>query len=196
MTTFQSALESRRFNTALMVLGAAVLAVGIVVFLVKIAGGSDHQSAAPSPDFHAKLPAKSTPMRNADGTTIKTYKQLDPRIRSTIRTFLATAVARKHLDQSWAVVAPSVKKGYTFEQWSHAKALPIIPYPIADVDKTTYYLDYAATNEILLEVGVSAPPSEKLRPTSFQLGLRPVGANKQWVVDYWMPRWTPPLPQN
>jgi hypothetical protein len=196
MTTFQSALESRRFNTALMVVGAAVLAVGIVVFLFKIAGGSDTTNPAPAADFHAKLPAKSTPMKTADGSAIKTFKQLDPQVRSTIRTFLATAVARKNLDQSWPVIAPSVKEGFTFKQWSNAKALPIVPYPIENVDKTTYYLDYAATDEILVEVGVSAAPSEHLRPTSFLLGLSPVGAKKKWVVDYWMPRWTPPVPQN
>jgi hypothetical protein len=131
--------------------------------------------------------------------TITKYKELDPELRSTIRTFLATAVTRRHLDTSWGVIAPSMRKGYTFKSWSHAKALPVVPYPIADVDSTDFFLDYASTKEILLEVGVSAPPAAKLRPTSFQLGLVPVLAGKDkkvWRVNYWMPRWTPPLPAN
>jgi hypothetical protein len=32
------------------------------------------------------------------------------------------------------------------------------------------------------------------RPVTFQLGLVP-GAHKRWLVDYWMPRWTPPVQQ-
>jgi hypothetical protein len=59
-----------------------------------------------------------------------------------------------------------------------------------------YYLDYASTKEILVEVGVASRPELKIRPASFQLGLIPVeqGSHTRWLVDYWMPRWTPPLP--
>ena len=65
-----------------------------------------------------------------------------------------------------------------------------------------YYLDYASTKEILIEVGLSVKPDTKdelrTRPTAFQLGLTPVGKGGQqrWLVDYWMPRWTPPIPIN
>ncbi len=121
-------------------------------------------------------------------------------MRTTIRTFLATAVARRHLDKSWSVVAPSLKQGYTFQEWSHGGTgkggLPVIPYPIENVDTTQYYLDYASTKDILLEVGVSAPAARKMRPVAFQLGLvaRGKGAGRHWLVNYWMPRWTPPIP--
>ena len=136
------------------------------------------------------------PLTNAKGAQVKTYEELDPDVRTTIRTFLATAVARRHLDKSWAVIAPSMKQGYTFQSWSHAKALPVVPYPIENVDSTQYYLDYASTKEILLEVGVSAPAAKKMRPIAFQLGLvrRGKGAQQHWLVNYWMPRWTPPIP--
>ena len=117
-------------------------------------------------------------------------------MRSTIRTFLATAVARKHLERSWDVIAPSVKRGYTYAKWKNAHALPVIPYPIDDVNRVQYYLDYASTKEILIEVGVGSKPELHIRPASFQLGLVPVrkGAQTRWLVDYWMPRWTPLLP--
>ncbi len=143
-----------------------------------------------------QLPEHSLPLKNADGKTVRTFFQLDPVVRSTIRTFIATAVARKNLDVSWKVTAPSVKQGYTFKQWKNAKALPIIPYPGVVVNQSQYYLDYASTKEILVEVGLSAAPSQHTRPTTFQIGLVPVGkgAHPQWLVDYWMPRWTPPLP--
>jgi hypothetical protein len=35
-----------------------------------------------------------------------------------------------------------------------------------------------------------------MRPVAFQLGLvaRGKGAGRHWLVNYWMPRWTPPIP--
>jgi len=198
MSVFQTALSSARFNRALMWVSAAVLFAGVAVLVTSLVGGTDKTRVGNEKGFVPKLPAKSSPLQNAEGVTITKYQELDPEVRSTIRTFLATAVARKHLDQSWAVIAPSLRKGYTFQSWSHAKELPVVPYPIADVDSTKYYLDYASTKEILIEVGVSAPPAAKMRPTAFQIALVPVatGSERHWRVNYWMPRWTPPLPTN
>ena len=196
MSSFQTALSSARFNRYLMWFSGLVLAAGVAFLLIKLVPGNDTTSAKPDTGFVPTLPAKSLPLTNAKGATVKSFEELDPDVRATIRTFLATAVARRNLDQSWSVIAPSMKKGYTLQSWSHAKALPIIPYPIEDVDTTQYYLDYASTKEILLEVGVSAPAAKKMRPVAFQLGLVPRGngADRHWLVNYWMPRWTPPIP--
>jgi hypothetical protein len=199
MSVFQTALSSARFNRFLMWGSGIVLFAGVAVLLMTLVKGNDTTQVNPDKGFHPQLPAKSSPLQNAQGVTITKYNELDPEVRSTIKTFLATAVARRHPDDSWGVIAPSMRKGYTFKSWSHAKALPVVPYPIADVNSTDYFLDYASTKEILLEVGVSAPPAAKMRPTSFQLGLVPVSAGKNkkvWRVNYWMPRWTPPLPTN
>jgi hypothetical protein len=198
MSVFQTALSSARFNRALMWISALVLAAGVAFLVIRLVPGSDNTRTGNEQGFVPQLPAKSSPLTNAQGVRVTKYEQLDPEVRSTIRTFLATAVARRHLDQSWAVIAPSMKKGYTFRQWSHASELPVIPYPIEDVDTTQYYLDYASTKEILLEVGVSAAPQKNMRPTAFQLGLVPrgKGVQRHWLVNYWMPRWTPPIPTN
>jgi hypothetical protein len=200
MSSFQTALSSARFNRYLMWFSGLVLAAGVAFLLIKLVPGNDNTQKAPDPGFVAKLPAKSVPLTNAKGAAVKSYEELDPDVRATIRTFLATAVARRNLDKSWAVVAPSMKQGYTFQEWSHGGpgkgGLPVIPYPIENVDTTQYYLDYASTKEILLEVGVSAPAAKKMRPVAFQLGLvqRGKGADSRWLVNYWMPRWTPPIP--
>ena len=196
MSSVQTALSSARFNRYLMWFSGLVLAAGVAFLVIKLVPGNDTTSARPDTGFVPTLPAKSVPLTNAKGATVKSFEELDPEVRTTIRTFLATAVARRNLDQSWSVIAPSMKKGYTLQSWSHAKALPIIPYPIEDVDTTQYYLDYASTKEILLEVGVSAPAAKKMRPVAFQLGLvaRGKGADRHWLVNYWMPRWTPPIP--
>jgi hypothetical protein len=200
MSSFQTALSSARFNRYLMWFSGLVLAVGVAFLAVKLIPGSNQSRVGNQPGFVAQLPAKSQPLTNAKGAPVKTYEQLDPTVRTTIRTFLASAVARRHLDKSWSVVAPSLKQGYTFKQWAHGGpgkgGLPVIPYPIENVDSTQFYLDYASTKEILLEVGVSAPAAKKMRPVAFQLGLvrHGSGAGGQWLVNYWMPRWTPPIP--
>jgi hypothetical protein len=198
MNAIQTALSSQRFNRLMLIAGVIVLAVGAGVLVLTLAGGSDKTSFNPSPGFKATLPQKSIPLKNASGAEVKTYEQLDSEIRTTVRTFLSTAVARKHVDQSWPVVAPSVKAGYTRKEWRSANQLPIIPYPFDNINKVQYYLDYASNREILMEVGLAAPARYKVRPTTFQLGLVPVGkgSGRHWLVDYWMPRWTPPVPQN
>ena len=202
MSVFQTALSSARFNRYLMWFSGLVLAAGVAFLLIKLVPGNDKTRTGADKGFVPQLPAKSLPLTNAKGEQIKTYAQLDPQVRTAIKTFLASAVARKHLDRSWAVIAPSLKKGYTLKSWSRGGpdkgGLPVVPYPIANVDSTQFYLDYASTKEILLEVGVSAPAKKKMRPTAFQLGLVPSGqgVQKHWLVNYWMPRWTPPIPSD
>ena len=192
MNTIQTALSSARFNRMLLWLGVVVFAAGALALVFAFAGGSDTTSAKPDKGFHATLPKNAHPLKNTQGVTIKTFEQLDPAMKQTIRTFLTTGVSRKDQAEAWNVVAPSVRKGYTHRSWSRANALPIIFYPVANIDRVQYYLDYASDQEILLEVGLFAPKRYQMRPTTFQLGLIPVG--KKWLVDYFMPRWTPPVP--
>ena len=196
MNTIQAAFSSARFNRLMFWVGGAILVAGVLVLASTLVRNSNSQTIGPEKGFHPVLPEHSTVLKDARGGEITTFEQLDPQVRSTIRTFLATAVARKHIDQAWAVVAPSVKAGYTFTKWKNAHALPVVPYPIDDINRVQYFLDYASTKEILIEVGVGSRPELKIRPASFQLGLVPVGNGDQtqWLVDYWMPRWTPPIP--
>jgi hypothetical protein len=198
MNAVQSIFSSPRANRMLFWLGAAVLAAGVVVLVVTFVGRGDGSTTKPDAGFKATLPVKDQPLRTAEGAKITKFAQLDTQVKSNIKTFIATAVARKHLDRSWDVIAPSMKSGYTEKQWSHADALPVVPYPVDNVNHALYHLEYATTKEILVEVGLSAPAKRHIRPATFRLGLIPVGkgAKARWLVNYWMPRWTPPIPLN
>ena len=198
MNTFQTTLTSPRFSRLLFWLGAVVLAAGIFVLGAKFVGGSDNTPTAAAPGFTPTLPVNSKPLNTASGTPIKTFEQLGPAVKTTIRTFLATAVRGDDLDRSWDVIAPSMKVGYTRKQWSTADALPIVPYPIADVDKVNYHLKYAYESEILVDVGVFAKPEADQRAMTFRVGVVPVGkgAKKRWAVDYWLPLWSPLVPKD
>lgn len=202
MNAVSNALSSPRFNRMLLWASAIVLAAGVFVVVAKLAGGTDRTSLNPDRNFKPTLPEKQVQLKNTQGVPIKKYRQLDPATKSTIDTFLGTAVAREHLDKSWATVHPSMRRGYTYKEWKNASALPIVPYLNVDLNTVQYYLDYASTKEILLEIGLSVRPEikgdQRTRPVAFQLGLSPVGknGNKRWLVSYWMPRWTPPVPIN
>jgi hypothetical protein len=196
MNTIQARLESPRFQRTLLWLGALVLAAGIVALVAKLVGGSDTTSVQPARSFHPKLPTPTYTLKNRDGVVVKRYAQLDPEVKASIRTFIATAVERRNLGRSWNVVAPSLKKGYTKKSWSHAKALPIVPYPVARLGAVSYSLRYATDKEIMVDAGLTAPKRLHMRPTTFSIGLAPSGRGAhKWLVDYWMPRWTPLIPQ-
>jgi hypothetical protein len=196
MNAIQTALSSARFHRYMLWLGVAIFVAGAFALVFKFAGGSDATPSDPDKGFKPQFQAAPHPLKNAQGVTIKTFWQLDPEVRSTIRTFLVTGVSRKDQGAAWNVVAPSVKAGYTYKSWKNANALPIIFYPVENIHRVQYYLDYASDQEILIEVGLLAPKRYKMRATTFQLGLVPSGngTHKKWLVDYFMPRWTPPLP--
>ena len=194
MNSVAETFQSPRFQRYLLWGGVVVLAIGATALVVTLMGGQSGAPVKNDKGFHPSIPAASVPLRNTDGVLIKTYAQLDPQIRSAVATFIGTAVARQHVDQSWNVVAPSMKAGYTKAQWQKADDLPVVPYPGVDKNKVQYFLDYASTKEILVEVGLAGKQGVSTRPVSFQLGLEP-GTHGRWLVDYWMPRWTPPVPQ-
>jgi hypothetical protein len=191
MNSVATTLNSQRFQRYLLWFGLAVLAAGAAVLVFTLVGGSDEKTQV-NPD-RGTPPAKSVPLRNGDGALIKTYTQLDPQIRSAVTTFIGTAVAREHVGQSWNVVAPTLKAGYTPAQWKKADDLPVVPYPGVDTKHVRYQLDHASTKEILVEVGLAGKPGVSTRPVTFQLGLVP-GKGGRWLVDYWMPRGAQPVP--
>jgi hypothetical protein len=191
MNSVATTLNSPRFQRYLLWFGFAVLAAGAAVLVFTLVGGSDEKTQV-NPD-RGTLPAKTVPLRNGDGALITTYTQLDPQIRSAVTTFIGTAVAREHVDQSWSVVGPTLKAGYTRAQWKKADDLPVVPYPGVDTKHVRYSLDHASTKEILVEVGLAGKPGVSTRPVTFQLGLVP-GKGGRWLVDYWMPRGAPPVP--
>jgi hypothetical protein len=191
MNTVQSALSSPRVSRILFWVGAAVLAAGVVVMIIKLVPGSSGGDAAPSAGFKPVLPAGNPPrLQTASGKPVTTFRQLDPSAKLAVREFILTAVARKHLAQSWQYLAPSMKKGYTLKTWVKGD-IPVVPYPVWKYDKLSQHqLIQANQREITVDLSLSANPKANQRPLVFRIGLEKAGTgdNSRWLVNYWMPR--------
>jgi hypothetical protein len=191
MNTVQSALNSPRVNRILFWLGAAVLAAGVVVLIVKLVPGSNGENTTASPNFKPQIAKPQPAAKTAAGQPITKYSQIDSQAKLAIRRFILGAVAGKDYAGSWPYVAPSIKKGYTLRKWVTAKSHPVIPYPVYKFDKLSqFHLQWAHPKEIDTLVSVSAAPKMKLKPLVFEIGLIKDHAGR-WVVNYWMPRYTP-----
>ena len=101
------------------------------------------------------------------------------------RRFIATAVARRHVERSWALVTPSLREGYTRAQWARGD-IPIIPYP---VESARWEIDYTYAKEMGFQVALFPRRGEKVRPTVFNLDLKAVGRGDRtrWLVEGFTP---------
>lgn len=179
----------RRALNMLPWLSALVLVAGAVLFVgAYFKGDASSPTAAPEQTGRAQTaPAQTTP-------TGKPAK-LDAAARAVAREFIGTAVARKDLAKAWPLLHPSLKQGLTLAQWKTGE-IPVVPYPVDDPAKAKLSVDEAYPDSLLLKVEMRPRKGVQIRPGIFLLGLRRVGAgeNRRWLVDYWMPRWSPPIP--
>lgn len=99
--------------------------------------------------------------------------------------FVLTAVRRNHVEQSWEMVCPEMRQGYTKSSWAKGE-IPVIPYPAY---AAKWHLAYSYQREIDLQVALYARPGKKLKPVVFDLTLHPCGgqAANRWLVSSFIP---------
>jgi hypothetical protein len=100
------------------------------------------------------------------------------------RRFVMTAVARKHVEDSWELVCPGMKQGFTKESWSKGN-IPVVPFPVFT---GKWRVSYSLASEIDVQVALFARPKEHLRPVVFDLTVQPcAGHGKRWLVSSFIP---------
>jgi hypothetical protein len=97
--------------------------------------------------------------------------------------FVATAVERKRLDEAWTLVTPSLRSGYTRDEWRTGE-IPVVPYPVGSA---RWDVQYALENEIALYVLLAPRAGADVEPTTFILVLERAREGKPWLVSEWTP---------
>lgn len=197
MNAVQSALSSPRFSRILFWFGAAVLAAGLAVLIVKLASrGSSHPAAVHKP-IPAQLPGRSAKEQQLlNQSTIKSYAKVDPVAKHSLNTFILSAVPRHHLAASFALAAPVMRQGYTLKKWKKG-TLPVLYYPLYKFPGGAIYrLVYGTSTDLLVDVKVFSPPKQNMRPLTMRVGLKRFGTgdDRRWLVNYIQPVYTPLLP--
>ena len=102
-------------------------------------------------------------------------------VLSVAANFVRTAVARHGVAESWKLVAPSLRQGYTRSSWAHGD-IPVVPYPVR---LAKWRLSYSLVNEVGLQVALFPRRHVRLRPTVFDLTL--VRRHRGWLVSAFSP---------
>lgn len=98
--------------------------------------------------------------------------------------FINTAVTRHRTAESWELVCPALRDGYTKETWSKGD-IPVVPYP---VETASWRLSYSFENEVDLRVALFPPRKTKKRALVFDITLqRCQEADERWLVASFMP---------
>ncbi len=99
--------------------------------------------------------------------------------------FILTAVARRHLAESYNLAHPNLRKGFTLKQWKTG-SIPVAFYPVGNtLQEADFKVDYSYPHEAQLELVLIPKKHVQERPQQFLMGLRTYG--KHWTVDAWQP---------
>lgn len=103
----------------------------------------------------------------------------------TLSRFVVTAVLRKHVESSYALVAPALRSGLTRKDWRTGD-IPVPPFPATAVALIRSKLVYSHRNVARYEVLLFTKPNAELRPLLYSIETirTPRG---RWLVDYAMP---------
>jgi hypothetical protein len=186
--------QNRTLSTILLAVGAAVLAAGIVVLVIKLTNGhstSANHQATPLPK--SAQPNIPSPQSQKD-PHIK-YSQLPADVRATVTKFVMTAVVRRNVASSWKIVTPGLRQGMSKKQWATGN-IPPQPFPVYRFSHSAFTVKAKLPNEVAVRIQMMATPKSGLRATSFDIGVHKFGKppHVHWKVDYWMPFMTTSLP--
>src|SRR5262245_60889895 len=111
------------------------------------------------------------------------FKPQKAQVIDVAQRFVMTAVARKHVEDSWVLVCPEMRQGYSREKWAKGN-IPVVPFP---VDTGRWRVSYSYQDEIDLQVALFARPKQHIKPVVFDLTVQPCGHGKSWLVSSFIP---------
>jgi hypothetical protein len=183
-SSFRARLRSPRVQARIFWIAMVVLVAGIIAFLVAFVGNTGKTLDTP-------LSNKPADDRSAVPATVK----LPPAAKKVAREFILTAVARENLTRAYALSGPLIKQGMSLKEWNKG-AIPVVPYPGDAIDYAPMKVDYSYPKEALVEVALLPKKGFKIKPQIFFLTLIKVGEGDKthWLVNGWVPRGSPQVP--
>jgi hypothetical protein len=137
---------------------------------------------------------------NANGPTVADYAvsknvpfttSQRQEVHKVLRQFIATAVVRRNVGQSWDIAGPTLKEGITRKEWDHGD-VPVVPYPALDKgwgrwSFVQYSYKEAKKHTVGLEVFLFPKPNSGWSAMTADVEVIR-GQDGRWLVDYWMPK--------
>jgi hypothetical protein len=168
--------ESRRWRHRL-IFGA------IVAVLVPVGYLAVHYSDPGDPG-DAKGPAVPDYVQPKNSPFTASEKQA---VRRSLKEFITSAVARESPPRAWDVSGPSLRHGFSRQEWNKGD-LPVVPYPAANRGLGTWsFVQYSYTDTVGLEVFVFPKPGSGWSAMTADVELVKQ-RDGRWLVDYWMPK--------
>ena len=98
--------------------------------------------------------------------------------------FIDSAVARKNVDRAWDLVTPTMRAGYTRDQWDTQDLPGIPPFPVASA---RWKLQFSDVKGVGFTMALFPTKASHQQAQVFMIGLHKVGAPKHrhWLVDNW-----------
>jgi hypothetical protein len=102
--------------------------------------------------------------------------------------FVRTAVLRRHLEVSYAIVTDQLRGGMAKSEWMKAD-IPVVPFPAKDYAFAKSKLRYSSPGFARYDVAIFAKPKATTNSMIFSMELKATGQGKSrhWLVDYWEP---------
>jgi len=178
-------LDSPRRQRQFLIVSIAVFAVGLIAFVsIYLLRGTGNAFT----DTFSNQPAQ---LAKPERTVPVTKTQVD-----LMRAFIKTAVARRNLAYAYRIVTPDLRGQMPLSEWVKGN-IPVVQYQAENVDTAAFVPVYHYETSALFNVDLIPVGHTQTRPELlFSIGLKRAGDSKtgRWLVDYWQPRWRPPVP--
>lgn len=176
-------LRSPRTQRRLLWIGMPVLALGVAGAIVAGIGDTGRKVDDSLTNEPAVVPVKEK------------KAPLAPAARKAAGEFILTAVARRDLGRSWELTHPTLRAGLTKAQWLTGD-IPVVPYPVSRTEPSPMSVEESHENFAVMRVALAPEKGSGVKSQIFWIGVRAVGegSNRRWLVDYWAPYTTIPVP--
>jgi hypothetical protein len=201
MNVVQSSLSSPRTSRIIFWLGAALVVAAVVVFIVKKSNDGGSSSAAPAAKGSGSVLSadqfqKEMGKRQTDIQTSKKWATVPASAKLAVRRFIVDGAGERNLARAWQYMHPDIRGGLTFKQFVNGNELPFSPFEQMNLKiPMSITLTQWNKHDLFAEVGIASRDKVGRGAYVFNVGATKVGkgAHARWLVNYWMPLYTPPV---